>query len=158
MNEKIILVIAIVALLASACTPEAERIEAEAELVEAETEQIETETAQETQRALMARLDELIESLRETLREERSRSRQLEDKYHELALEAVKDDRRPIWPWVLVSVISLLCTGAVTFMALRKPDYARIVVIESGGAGWLPEPSVDVIDLATVQRREIVVE
>ena len=158
MNEKIILVIAIVALLASACTPEAQRIEAEAELVEAETEQIETEAAQETQREIMERLAELVESLRESLREERSRSRELEDKYHELALEAVKGDRRPIWPWVLVSVISLLCTGAVTFMALRKPDYARVVVIESGGAGWLPEPRGEVMELAAVQRHEIVVE
>lgn len=158
MNERIILVITIVALLVAACTPEAQRIEAEADLVDAETEQIETETAQETQRELMERLDELIASLRETLREERGRSRELEARYHELALEAVKGDRQRIWPWVLVSVISVACAGVVTFIALRRSNYPQIMVIDAGGGGWLPEPRSDVIDLARVQRREIVVE
>jgi hypothetical protein len=170
-TKRIIPILAIVAILAIGCTPEAQRLDAEANKIEAETgrieaetEKTETETAQETQRETITTLKGLIEGLQEALRIERAQTQKWEERYHALVLEILKGKKANAWPWILATVVSVACAGTVAFIALRRPATPRVVMIQPNGwqgpaSGWLPEPRGDVLDLARVdQRREIVVE
>jgi uncharacterized protein YceK len=142
-------------MLLTGCS-EAMQTKAETEQVKAQTEQIKAKTEQETQGQVMRNLTALVENLSDALDAERERSEELEEKYHELALEAIKAKRPTVWPWI-VSGVSLLCVGVVAFIALGRRG-ERVVMIAPRPAGqWLPQQS-ETLDIVPSDQKELVLE
>lgn len=154
MKKIIFLLVAVV--LLTGCS-EALRTQAETEQVRAETEQIKAKTDQETQGQVMQNLTALVESLSDALDAERERSEALEEKYHELALEAIKAKRPTVWPWVIVAIVSLVCAGGVALIALRKRGERVVMIASPQGGQWLPQQS-ETLDIVPSEQKELVLE